>query len=543
MNREAPAGVGSLMKSLDILETVAKVGDGCTVATLAAELEISRPTAHRITLALEARGYLRTSPSTKNLHLGPNLFELARKAWADVDLRSAALDPMKDVAQASRAGVLLAIPAGDWIVIIDRVAGETGESMPSVGENIPMHETALGIAILSASQGGPMLPVDATSDSGRASPESGLLHAAQLANARGYALQPGTAMQTTTMVAAPVVDAFGNAIAAIAVVPGRLTAQEDDLHRLAPLVMDAARKIRSNAGVWLKPTQPHPKPALSAPVAGKRISNPKLLLPRCATILAGSSTIAMVDVLRPAFVAYDLRNAKWTVHQKEALAGALAVRPDGALVIADQRGIWEFENESTFDRRQKIADLPSTLSHSRFNTAMPAPDGSIWFGTMDLDVRHGVGDIWRLSNDDFAPLGLGLTTPSGIGFSPDGTCAYIIDSERHEILSQLLGADGMPAGKPRSIARFRPAQGKPDALAVDRNGDLWVTFWDGWKTELLDAHGRILKNFSLPVPRASAICLDEESSKMYLASASARLSVAELEDHPHSGGLLEFPLA
>jgi DNA-binding IclR family transcriptional regulator/sugar lactone lactonase YvrE len=531
------------MKSLDILEAVARAGDGCTVAALAAELEISRPTAHRITLALEARGYLRTSPSTKNLHLGPNLFELARKAWADVDLRSAAIDPMKEIALASRAGVLLAIPAGDRVVIIDRVTGATGEPMPSVGESIPMYDTAMGIAIRSVSQNGPMLPVDERNDGKGISPAAGLLYAAQLANARGYALQTEPGMNATTMVAAPVVDAFGNAIAAIAVVPDPLTTQEDDLHRLAPLVMEAARKIRSNAGVWLKPTRPHPKPNPGNPAVGTCLSNPHLLLPRSALLLPGGSTIAMVDVLRPAFVTYDLSDAKWTVHQKEALAGALAVRTNGALVIADQRGIWEFENEAAFGRRQRIAELPSTLSHSRFNTAMTAPDGSVWFGTMDLDVRHGVGDIWRLSDDGLVPLGLGLTTPSGIGFSPDCTRAYIVDSERHEILSQPLDTAGLPVGKPRSIARFRPAHGKPDALAVDRNGDLWVTFWDGWKAEQLDEHGRTLNSFNLPVPRASAICLDEANSRMYLAASSARLSVEALGEHPYSGGLLEITLA
>lgn len=540
MSDGKPAGVGSLMKTLDILEAVAESSEGPTVASLALELGLPRATAHRISLALESRGYLRVSPTDKTLHLGPNLFDLARKAWADVDLRAVAIDPMRSLAKAASSTVVLAIRAGDQIVVIDKIAQGTVDRLPAIGESIPIEDTVLGIAVLSASQHGPLLPFEGPRGGGVISNADALRYAAQLANARGYALKTGPGADT--MVAAPVVDAFGNAIAVIGITPPAENIREDDLHRLAPMVMDAARRIRSDAGVWLKPTKPHPKPALRSPTVGTCLSNPQLLLPRSAIFLPGRSMIAMVDVMRPAFTTYELNDGTWTVHRKEALAGALAIRGDGTLVIADQRGLWEFREPEDFDNRKKIAESPSTVSHSRFNAGTAAPDGSIWFGMMDLDVRHGAGDIWRLSGGDFVPLGLGLTTPSGIGFSHDGSRAYIVDSERHELFCIELDAGGLPSGKPRSIAKFRPTDGKPDALAIDRNGNLWVTFWDGWRVEQFDQYGQIMNRVNLPVPRASGICLDETNGRMFLMASSARLSQETLNEYPASGGLLEAPL-
>ncbi|QXC63075.1 helix-turn-helix domain-containing protein [Aquihabitans sp. G128] len=78
---QSVSGVGVLDKSVALLDAVAAAGGACSLAELVAATGISRATAHRLAVALEAHGLLRRDDAAR-FALGPRLVGLGHAAAA-----------------------------------------------------------------------------------------------------------------------------------------------------------------------------------------------------------------------------------------------------------------------------------------------------------------------------------------------------------------------------------------------------------------------------------------------------------------------------
>ena len=83
----------------------------------------------------------------------------------------------------------------------------------------------------------------------------------------------------------------------------------------------------------------------------------------------------------------------------------------------------------------------------------------------------------------------GFRVPNGPAFSADGAWMYHTDSADRTIYRFALLPDGV-LGAREVFARFDAAQGYPDGMTTDREGCLWVAFWDGWCLRRLGPGGR-----------------------------------------------------
>jgi sugar lactone lactonase YvrE len=59
---------------------------------------------------------------------------------------------------------------------------------------------------------------------------------------------------------------------------------------------------------------------------------------------------------------------------------------------------------------------------------------------------------------------------------------------------------GEPAAR-RRLVDAEPGWGRPDGLAVDVEGGIWVAFWDGWAVRRFDRAGAVSEVIELPVAR------------------------------------------
>jgi sugar lactone lactonase YvrE len=79
---------------------------------------------------------------------------------------------------------------------------------------------------------------------------------------------------------------------------------------------------------------------------------------------------------------------------------------------------------------------------------------------------------------------------------------------------------------------------KPDGLATDADGCLWIAVWDGWRVERYAPDGRCVKTIKLPVPRPTSLAFGgKDLATLYVTSARARLDPESLESAPLSGAL------
>ncbi|MEO6627852.1 MAG: helix-turn-helix domain-containing protein [Aquihabitans sp.] len=113
----ATSGVGVLDKSMAVLEAVAAATGGSSLNDLMAATEISRATAHRLAVALEAHGLLRRDSDGRFL-LGLRLVGLGHAAAARWPIAEAARPALEALRIATGESVQLYVRDGDFRVCL-----------------------------------------------------------------------------------------------------------------------------------------------------------------------------------------------------------------------------------------------------------------------------------------------------------------------------------------------------------------------------------------------------------------------------------------
>jgi D-xylonolactonase len=216
--------------------------------------------------------------------------------------------------------------------------------------------------------------------------------------------------------------------------------------------------------------------------------------------------------------------------------GSIAPRATGGFVGGSEHGLVLIDPSMT--RFDIIADPEPHLPGNRFNDGALDPVGRFWAGTMDDAEEQASGALYRLdANLRWSRQDDGYQVTNGPAFSPDGRFLYHTDSAARAIYRFHLGADGTLGGKTR-FARFGQADGHPDGMTVDREGYLWIAFWDGWCVRRLSPDGVPVALLALPVQRPTSCTFGgAKLDQLFVTSATVGLDDAALAAQPLAGGL------
>jgi sugar lactone lactonase YvrE len=216
---------------------------------------------------------------------------------------------------------------------------------------------------------------------------------------------------------------------------------------------------------------------------------------------APSGTLSWVDI--PAGTIHTV--APDGVGEPEVLAvptlvGAAVRRATGVgFVAATSEGFAEVGPDGTLTTRLDF--LPAGR---RMNDAKCDPAGRLWAGSTEMDFAAGCGALHVLLPDwQRVDLLDGLALPNGLGWSPDGSTFYLVDSIARELNAFDVPADGPGLANRRVLARFT-GSGLPDGLTVDAVGCLWVALWGGGRLVRLSPDGEVLLELGLPVEQPSS---------------------------------------
>jgi sugar lactone lactonase YvrE len=180
-----------------------------------------------------------------------------------------------------------------------------------------------------------------------------------------------------------------------------------------------------------------------------------------------------------------------------------------------------------------VADPPAD---TRFNDAKCDAAGRLWAGTMSTTRRPGDGRLYRVDAGGDAAVAISSTTISnGLGWSPDNTLFYFVDSTTQaiDVFDFDLGG-GEIAGR-RRFAEIDREDGLPDGLTVDAEGGIWVCLFGGGCMRRYDAAGRLDAVVELPVSKPTSLAFGgPRLDRLYVTSA---LGGAILEIEPGVRGL------
>jgi len=175
----------------------------------------------------------------------------------------------------------------------------------------------------------------------------------------------------------------------------------------------------------------------------------------------------------------------------------------------------------------------------RANDGACDPAGRLFVGTMALDERPGGGALYRYTTGAGLERVLdAVTLSNGVGWSPDGTRMYYVDSPTQRVdVFDYDTATGEPSVR-RPFARIAHEDGIPDGLAVDDEGGVWVALYGGGAVRRFDPDGGLDQVLEVPATNVTACCFGgADGRSLFVTTARQGLGEAELVREPLAGSV------
>jgi sugar lactone lactonase YvrE len=246
------------------------------------------------------------------------------------------------------------------------------------------------------------------------------------------------------------------------------------------------------------------------------------------------------DILGKRIYRYRPADGEMSSFQLEQYVGAVVPRQSGGLALAAQRGFYSFEPTSGTMRLMAIpAEQDPDL---RFNDGKCDPAGRFWAGTTSLTDRRGAAALYRMDPDGSLHRMLeGVSISNGLGWSPDGSTMYYIDTPTRTVAAFDYDMDTGAIRNKRTALEIPEAEGDPDGMTVDEEGKLWIAHWGGFQVARWDpVTGQKISGIRLPVPLVtSCVFGGKERNELFITTARISLSEEQLEKYPLSGAVFK----
>src|SRR5215813_452646 len=203
---------------------------------------------------------------------------------------------------------------------------------------------------------------------------------------------------------------------------------------------------------------------------------------------------------------------------------------------------------NTFDRQNRLIDCASVLraiievtpdgkyrvladryQGRKFNSpndVVIGPEGAIYFTDPTLDLVAGEKQeipfqgVYRLDpSGEVRLLTKDLSQPNGLAFSPDGKRFYVDDSEQRNIRVYDFVEGNLRNGRIFGEEPGGKAEGVPDGIKVDAEGNLFVTGPGGiW---IWDPQGHHLGTIVMPEQPANLTWGDKDYRTLYITATTS----------------------
>jgi sugar lactone lactonase YvrE len=174
---------------------------------------------------------------------------------------------------------------------------------------------------------------------------------------------------------------------------------------------------------------------------------------------------------------------------------------------------------------------------TRMNDGACDPQGRFWAGTVADDQREGGGALYRLDRSGRVELVLDrLTISNGIGWSPDGTTMYLVDSGPRVVHAfDFDGARG-DVSRQRELVSVPDDVGAPDGMTVDAAGDLWVAIYGAGQVRRYSPEGTLREVYDVPAAQSTSCGFGGPGlHRLYVTTATEGWTDEQRRDEPGAG--------
>jgi sugar lactone lactonase YvrE len=222
-----------------------------------------------------------------------------------------------------------------------------------------------------------------------------------------------------------------------------------------------------------------------------------------------------------------------TARVVDETAGALALADDGGLLVAGTKALVHLRPDGSRQWR------PALLAPgpSRLNDGQVDPAGGFVVGSLSRDGRQGGEVLLRVAPGGAVQvLDDDLSLSNGLGWSPDGTVLYSIDSGTRVLHRRPWDPASGHAGPREVLCRFDDAT--PDGMCVDADGRLWVALYGAGQVRCLLPDATVVGVVDVPAPHTTSCAfVGPHLDLLVVTTATENLSAEQRRAHPDSGRL------
>ena len=233
----------------------------------------------------------------------------------------------------------------------------------------------------------------------------------------------------------------------------------------------------------------------------------------------------------------DLLNDSYDFFSIGSMPSAVLSVEDEIITFVDRFGIGHFDLNTHVT--ELLYETPYTESSGfRANDAVKLQDGSMLYGTMYFKPGDKSGKLYKLESGKVNEI-------EDLSFSIPNT---FIELEENILISDSLEQRVYSLNKDfkNKIVKtlwkdFSDEHYTPDGGCVDRNGNIYISMWDGFCVRVFDKDARPKYKIELPVPRPTN-CILVDERWLYVTSAREGMSEESLNLYPSSGNVFVVDL-
>ena len=202
------------------------------------------------------------------------------------------------------------------------------------------------------------------------------------------------------------------------------------------------------------------------------------------------------------------------------IPAGLAFHPDGSLYVADEGDQIHGIMRITPDR---VADILVNEYQGKplngANDLVFDQDGVLYFtDPWGSWTSNSIGSFYRLFPDGvLEQLDTELAFPNGVAIAIDGSAVFIGETGHNRVLKYELRDDGT-VGPRQSWADLEPANGGPDGMEFDVNGDLYVAHYGTGHIDVLDSAGNQIDQIDIPGKELTNVAFGEAGNRSIIVT-------------------------